>query len=62
VLGELAAELDPGLAGLGLGDGALPGIGAITLLLNGQPVALPGGLGTPALPGTLYLIPPILGG
>jgi hypothetical protein len=62
VLLLLAARVHQGFSVLGEGGSEFPGLGALTLLLNGQPVATPVAPFLPAEPGTLYVIPPITGG
>jgi hypothetical protein len=62
VLLLLAARVHRGFAALGEGGSEFPELGALTLLLNGQPVPIPVAPGLRAEPGTLYVIPPITGG
>lgn len=61
LVAELAARASPGFAEV-RATGEFPGLGRLTLLLDGSPLDLPDDGTVPVRGGVLYVIPPIMGG
>ena len=59
---SLARSVHPGFGAMARTGGVFPGVGLVTVLLDGRPVDLGADLQRPVAGGTMYLIPPIVGG
>jgi len=62
VLASLALSAHPGFGAMARAGGVFPGLGPVTVLLDGHAVDLRTDLARPVAGGTMYLIPPIAGG
>jgi hypothetical protein len=62
VLAALALSVHRGFGAMARAGGVFPGLGPVTVLLDGHAVDLRADLARPVGGGTMYLIPPIAGG